>query len=118
MINMFKVKYVPKACCWVHDIGQAATILAVSDAQSSTINFYDGRGDGTPFMSTSTLHQAPVHLFAFNPKFNCVISADTSGMLEYWEPSEGFGLPEGLKWSLKSQTDLYSFKKVADPLAC
>lgn len=111
MINMFKVKYVPKACCWVHDIGQAATILVVSDEQSSTINFYDGRGDGTPFMSTSTLHQAPVHLFAFNSKFNCVISADTSGMLEYWEPSEGFGLPEGLKWSLKSQTDLYSFKK-------
>ncbi|KAI9606204.1 hypothetical protein H4Q26_004579 [Puccinia striiformis f. sp. tritici PST-130] len=111
MINMFKINFVPKACCWVHDLGQAATILAVSDAQSSTINFYDGRGDGTPFMSTSSLHQAPVHLLAFNPRFNCVISADTSGMLEYWEPTEGFNLPEGLKWSLKSQTDLYSFKK-------
>ncbi|POW08148.1 hypothetical protein PSTT_07754 [Puccinia striiformis] len=111
MINMFKINFVPKACCWVHDLGQAATILAVSDAQSSTINFYDGRGDGAPFMSTSSLHQAPVHLLAFNPRFNCVISADTSGMLEYWEPTEGFNLPEGLKWSLKSQTDLYSFKK-------
>ncbi|KAI9610791.1 hypothetical protein KEM48_004733 [Puccinia striiformis f. sp. tritici PST-130] len=66
--------------------------MIISDAQSSTINFYDGRGDGTPFMSTSSLHQAPVHLLA------------------------GFNLPEGLKWSLKSQTDLYSFKKVIGKL--
>ncbi|KAH9448113.1 hypothetical protein Pst134EB_022100 [Puccinia striiformis f. sp. tritici] len=29
MINMFKINFVPKACCWVHDLGQAATILAV-----------------------------------------------------------------------------------------
>ncbi|KAA1132545.1 hypothetical protein PGTUg99_015889 [Puccinia graminis f. sp. tritici] len=29
MINMFKINFVPQACCWLHDIGQAATILAV-----------------------------------------------------------------------------------------
>ncbi|MBW0486464.1 hypothetical protein O181_026179 [Austropuccinia psidii MF-1] len=111
MINMFKIPFVPQACCWVHPIGQAATILAVSDAQVSAIHFYDGKGNGIPVMSTSTLHHAPVHLLAFNSSFNCVVSADTSGMVEYWEPTESFSLPEGLKWSLKSQTDLYSFKK-------
>ncbi|EGF98802.1 uncharacterized protein MELLADRAFT_50886 [Melampsora larici-populina 98AG31] len=111
MINMMKVPFVPKACCWVHAIGQAATLLAVSDANTPTINIYDGRGTGQPVMSIGSLHHSPVHLMSFNTVFDCVISVDTSGMLEYWEPNESFSLPEGIKWSMKSQTDLYHFKK-------
>lgn len=33
-------------------------------------------------------------------------------MLEYWQPSEPFEPPSTVRWSLKSQTDLYEFKKV------
>ncbi|KAG0141161.1 hypothetical protein CROQUDRAFT_664216 [Cronartium quercuum f. sp. fusiforme G11] len=111
MINMLKLPYLPQACCWVHSIGQAATLLAISDSQTSVINVYDGRGSEKPVMSITSLHHSPVHLMSFNNAFNCVISVDTSGMLEYWEPVEGFNPPSGIKWSLKSETDLYYFKK-------
>ncbi|CAH7683899.1 hypothetical protein BY996DRAFT_4577369 [Phakopsora pachyrhizi] len=111
MINMLKISISPRSCCWVHSPGQAATLLAVSDSKTSTINFYDGRGSEKSIMSVSTLHQSPVHLLSFNPLYNCVISVDTSGMVEYWEPNEGFNLPNSLPWTLKSQTDLYHFKK-------
>jgi len=43
-----------------------------------------------------------------------VISADTNGFLEYWQPAEPFGLPKNVPgmWDFKSKTDLYEFKKV------
>jgi peptidylprolyl isomerase domain and WD repeat-containing protein 1 len=34
-------------------------------------------------------------------------------MVEYWQPSEPFDLPNvPTLWTLKSSTDLYEFKKV------
>jgi len=42
-----------------------------------------------------------------------VISVDTSGMLEYWEPEEPFDLPKNVNFEYKAETDLYDFKKVS-----
>jgi peptidylprolyl isomerase domain and WD repeat-containing protein 1 len=47
----------------------------------------------------------------YNPIYDCVVSVDTGGMIEYWEPSGGFQRPMDL-FELKSKTDLYDFKKV------
>jgi len=47
---------------------------------------------------------------AFNNEYDCVVSADESGMLEYWSPSENFEKP-GNVWSMKSSTNLFEFKK-------
>jgi peptidylprolyl isomerase domain and WD repeat-containing protein 1 len=43
-----------------------------------------------------------------------VISADESGMIEYWQPTEPFDLPKNVRglFTFKSSTDLYDFKKV------
>ena len=40
-----------------------------------------------------------------------VVSADTSGMLEYWVPEEPFDLPKTVSFKFKADTDLYEFKK-------
>ena len=42
------------------------------------------------------------------------MSADEEGFVEYWQPSEPWGLPAipGI-WQFKSQTDLFQFKKVS-----
>lgn len=42
-----------------------------------------------------------------------MISVDTSGMLEYWEPEEPFDLPKNVNFEYKAETDLYDFKKVS-----
>lgn len=51
----------------------------------------------------------------YSDRFDCVVSADEGGFVEYWRPSEQFELPTNVPglWSFKSQTDLYEFKKVS-----
>lgn len=79
MINMFKLGYTPRACCWVHKRGQVQGLLAMSvfrrialaycnlhvpssEAGSGKIHIYDGRGNETPLETVSKLHKSPVHL--------------------------------------------------------
>lgn len=126
MINILKLDFVPKTCAWVHQSGQAQTLLAVSDANSPAIHIFDGRAGSTPLFSLKTLHRAPVHLLAFNDRFNTVVSCDEGGFVEYWnveeeretevERSENGGV-EG-RWRFKSETDLYEFKKVCSRRVC
>ncbi|KAI9465600.1 hypothetical protein BJY52DRAFT_1245051 [Lactarius psammicola] len=120
MINMIKLGFTPKACCWVHRRGQAQGILAVSEQNSGTIRLYDGRGDGKPLETLEKLHRFPIHLMTYSDRFDCVISADEGGFVEYWTPSEQFELPTNVPglWSFKSQTDLYEFKKSASTPTC
>ncbi|KAN0123309.1 hypothetical protein V8E52_002641 [Russula decolorans] len=120
MINMIKLGFTPKSCCWVHRRGQAQSILAVSEQNSGTIRLYDGRGDGKPLETVEKLHRFPVHLMTYSDRFDCVVSADEGGFVEYWRPSEQFDLPTNVPglWSFKSQTDLYEFKKSKSTPTC
>ncbi|CCO29142.1 peptidylprolyl isomerase domain and WD repeat-containing protein 1 [Rhizoctonia solani AG-1 IB] len=117
MINMIKLDYAPKTACWVHKRGQAQGVISYatsSDEKSSTIRIYDGRGDGTPLQTISSLHRAPVHLMTYTDHFDTVVSADESGFVEYWQPREPYEPPKDVPgmWEFKSNTDLYEFKKV------
>jgi peptidylprolyl isomerase domain and WD repeat-containing protein 1 len=47
---------------------------------------------------------------AFNNAYDCVISADEAGMVEYWRPSDGFEKPDNV-FELKSSTNLFEFRK-------
>ncbi|CDS12023.1 hypothetical protein LRAMOSA04218 [Lichtheimia ramosa] len=111
MINMIKLDYKPKAVCWIHQRGQAQAFVAVSDADSPKINIYDGRADNKPLHTITDMHTQPVHLMAFNATFDCVVSVDMNGMVEYWQPEAPFELPRSLKFEMKSETDLYEFRK-------
>lgn len=76
---------------------------------------YDGRGEqsSAPLHTVSGLHRAVVHLIAFNDMFNCVVSCDQSGMVEYWSPrpERDFEKPDTV-FDYKSSTGLFAFKKV------
>lgn len=84
-----------------------------SEEGNSNIHLFDGKGDGKPIATVSSLHRAPVHLMAYNERYDVVVSADTSGMIEYWQPKEPFEKPDDVPglWEYKSSTDLYEFKK-------
>ncbi|KAG8931090.1 hypothetical protein FRC01_001850 [Tulasnella sp. 417] len=96
MINMLNFDYAPKACCWVHLPGEALSLLAVSETGSSTIRIYDGRGDGNPMYTIDKLHRAPVHIIQYSPQYDCVISADEAGFVEYWRPAEPWDPPKNI----------------------
>lgn len=101
----------PKTVCFVHGRGASFPLLAVSYEQSPNISIYDGRGENQQAIHTlAKLHRSPVSLMAYNPQYDCVVSVDEGGMIEYWQPSGSYEKPENV-FSMKSSTNLFEFKK-------
>ncbi|KAA3679279.1 peptidylprolyl isomerase domain and WD repeat-containing protein 1 [Paragonimus westermani] len=55
------------------------------------------------------LHNIPTaQYYEYNPIYDCVLSADSDGMLECWSGSvQNYSFPRGLGWEFKSDTDLF-----------
>lgn len=87
-------------------------MLAVTDESSNKILIYDGRGENSqPLHVLTNIHRKPVVAIAFNDAYDCVISADESGMIEYWRSGDSsFEKPDNV-FELKSSTNLFEFKK-------
>jgi peptidylprolyl isomerase domain and WD repeat-containing protein 1 len=108
LLSMISLEIATACICWVHNRG-SAPLLAV--AVGKEIRIYDGRGgDQTPLHILRRIHRAPVVAMAFNPRYDCVVSADESGMLEYWRPSGNFEKPDNV-FEMKSSTNLFDYKK-------
>ncbi|KAF7509710.1 hypothetical protein GJ744_007581 [Endocarpon pusillum] len=108
LLSMISLETAPSCICWVHNRG-SAPVLAV--AVGKEIWIYDGRGENQmPIHVLKNVHRSPVVAMAFNPTYDCVVSADDGGMLEYWTPSGTFEKPENV-FKMKSSTNLFDFKK-------
>ena len=112
LLSMYSLDFVPRCVCWVHQRGASLPLLTVTDESSSTIQVFDGRGENPkPLHTLKSIHRSPVVSLAFNNAFDCVISADESGMIEYWRAGDGsFEKPDNV-FELKSATNLFAFKK-------
>ena len=111
LLTMLSVEFTPKCVCWVHQRGASLPLLAVSDEVNHSIRIYDGRGDNLePIHTLNGLHRSVISLMEFNNAYNCVVSADESGMLEYWRPGGNYEKPDNV-FEYKSSTDLFEFKK-------
>jgi len=90
--------------------------LKSSDREKPVINVYDGKGDGSILYTIDNIHSQPVSIIEYNPVDDVVVSVDDGGMIEYWQPDpdENFAQPKppAIAWTYKSDTDLYTFKKV------
>ncbi|KAK4898806.1 Peptidyl-prolyl cis-trans isomerase cyp15 [Elasticomyces elasticus] len=111
LLAIMQPEVMPKAICFVHGHGSSYPILAVSSEDDGSIAIWDGRGeDLKPFHTITSLHRKPVHIMAYNDQFDCVVSADESGMIEYWRPSGDYAKPDNV-FDMKSTTSLFEFKK-------
>lgn len=111
LLSMIQLEYVPRCACWVHRKGTSLPLLAVSDNEKPLIHVYDGRGEKQePIHTLKGLHRGIVTLMAFNDKFDCVLSADDNGMIEYWRASGSYDKPDNV-FEFKSATNLFEFKK-------
>jgi peptidylprolyl isomerase domain and WD repeat-containing protein 1 len=108
LLSMLNLEAAASCICWVHRRG-SGPLLAV--AVGREILIYDGRGENpNPLNTMKSLHRTQVCAMAFNPAYDCVISADESGMVEYWRPSGTFEKPDNV-FAMKSSTNLFDFKK-------
>jgi peptidylprolyl isomerase domain and WD repeat-containing protein 1 len=111
LLAMLEPEVPPKCVCFVHGTGSSYPLLAVSNETDGRIMIFDGRGENqTPMHTITGLHRKPVHLMAYNNAYDCVISADENGMVEYWQPSGSYEKPDTV-FDMKSSTSLFEFKK-------
>ncbi|KAB5580536.1 hypothetical protein GE09DRAFT_442887 [Coniochaeta sp. 2T2.1] len=111
LLAMLQLEYVPRCVCWVHTKGASLPLLAVSEDEKPLIHVYDGRGEKLePLHTLKGLHRSVVDLMAFNDKFDCVVSSDDNGMIEYWRPGGNYEKPDNV-FQFKSSTNLFDFKK-------
>ncbi|KAI9890216.1 MAG: hypothetical protein M1814_004378 [Vezdaea aestivalis] len=109
LLSMLSLEYEPASICWVHRRGASLPLLAVGSNSDGSIVLFDGENE-TPIHTLKSLHRRPVTLLAFNDTYDCVVSADTSGMIEYWRPHGTYEKPLEV-FQLKSATSLFEFKK-------
>ena len=108
LLSILHLEQAASCVCWVYRRG-SSPLLAV--ATGRLIHIYDGRGEcQTPIHTLSSLHRAEVVAMAYNPAYDCVVSADASGMVEYWQPRNDYEKPDGV-FQMKSKTNLFDFKK-------
>ena len=111
LLTIINLDFTPRCLCWVHQKGGPSPLLAVSDEINHCISIYDvGMDTSKPVHTVSNLHRGVVCAMAFNNKYNCVVSADENGMVEYWTPGDSYEKPETV-FEYKSSTDLFDFKK-------
>ncbi|QUC17700.1 uncharacterized protein UV8b_01941 [Ustilaginoidea virens] len=118
LLSVLSLSHVPKSVCWVHQRGASIPLLALSEDSAPLIHIYDGRGEKElPIHTIKGLHRSPVHLMEFNDSYDCVVSIDESGMVEYWRPSGNYEKPDNV-FQYKSSTNLFDFKKAKSTPTC
>lgn len=111
LLAMLQPEVQPKCICYVHGTGSSFPVLAVSCETDGRVMLFDGRGEKQePVHTINGLHRKPVHTMAYNNTYDCVVSADESGMIEYWQPSGSYEKPDTV-FDMKSTTSLFEFKK-------
>lgn len=111
LLAMLQPEASPRCVCYVHGSRSSYPLLAVSNEDDGRIVIYDGRGESSaPLYTIQNLHKKPVQLMAYNNFYDCVVSADANGMIEYWRPSGSYEKPDNV-FGMKSSTSLFEFKK-------
>lgn len=111
LLAMLNPELAPRCVCYVHGRGASFPLLAVSNDANPVISIYDGRGENqTPIHKLEKLHRSPVSLMSYNNQYDCVVSVDEGGMIEYWSPRNNYEKPDNV-FAIKSSTNLFDFKK-------
>lgn len=122
MIGMIKVDFEPGCACWGFKGTKGKEYLVVSEKDGPGIHLYDVRDPTGASNEAGALsfHSSPVVCMAYNEAFDCVISTDAKGMIEYWSPStrELVKEEDGLAFGSKFKTDLYALMKAKTQAKC
>lgn len=111
MIGMIKVDFEPGCACWGFKNTSGNETLVISDKNSPNIYIFDAREGNNESKDVVQFHSSPVIGMGYNEPFDCIISTDKKGTIEYWSPTTKELLKEFLSFESKMETDLYSLTK-------
>lgn len=116
MIHMIRLDFNPSVLAWIQPSKSSKGLLAVGSQEDGSIHIF--KSDGLTPIASFKVHSAPVHLLAYNEKYQAVISGDLKGNLEYWS-AEDFKSPvKSVAFKYKLDTDLYAFIKAKTRPTC
>lgn len=111
MIGMVKVEFEPGCASWGFKNTSGKEYLVISDKNSHDIHIFDARDVNGESTFVVHFHSSPVVGMVYNEQFDCIISTDKKGTIEYWSPSTRALLKDSLSFESKMDTDLYSLTK-------
>ena len=105
----------PELCEWVHQPGDPISAVAVTFTNCKSIHIYDAKAENSmPIKILNKLHFKPIASMSYNATFGVTVSADKSGMLEYWMGAkDDFKVPDKrvVMFDSKLDTDLFDMAK-------
>lgn len=114
MLEFVVLPFTPSAACWISKRGAPFAQIAVANHEVDgcvTVLRVGKLGEDGAGMERRLSHIAPICFMKYNAKFDMVISGDTRGVLEYWRGEEDVDMMEGVRFRLKTETDLYAIAK-------
>mmetsp|Transcript_21447 Transcript_21447/g.27271 ORF Transcript_21447/g.27271 Transcript_21447/m.27271 type:complete len:607 (-) Transcript_21447:39-1859(-) len=109
MISMTDLPFEPSHVEFISKKGSIIPVLAITDNNTPNIATYHGK-EATQ-LEEFQIHRQPIEQLCFNERFNTVISIDTSGVIEYWDPETKKIPSNNVKFKFKSETHLYELAK-------
>lgn len=85
MIHFIKLSFQPYHCEFISKVKDPNLFIAVSEKDTGNIHILKAESKGEVY-KTVKIHQHPITSVKYNEDFDCVISTDNSGMIEYWNP--------------------------------
>ena len=127
MANMISVEYTPTCAVWIAGSGKPGIYsrVAVADADSGKIRLYEAEGRQEA-LAEVLLHSHPVRCMGTAAGLGVVVSADTRGLIEYWDvdtliapaacstsssTSTSASSSTTVSFRFKTETDLYELAK-------
>lgn len=104
MTHWISLDFSPSLVEFISRPGTGEILVAVADSASASVHVYDvQRGERVHSFAP---HAAPVLCMRLNAAFDCVVSTDATGGIEFWS-TLSFDQPTFLDFSFKAETDLY-----------
>ena len=118
MIAMIKLPFLPGCMSWGFKNSSGKEYLAISDKSSPSVYIVDVRESSSELEDPLMFHGSPVVAMAYNECYDCIISTDAKGVIEYWSPATKELMKDGLSFESKLATDLYSLTKAKTQARC
>jgi hypothetical protein len=116
MIDLSEINIIPKTAIWLINPNNSCLYdrVAIADITSSKILiFKSSDASSNPLQEINNLHSFPILCMSMHPINHTVISIDSKGIIEYWNPLT-FSLPSStsvIEFQYKTETDLFDLAK-------
>ena len=111
LMHLIKLKFAPDLCEYIHKSSSFSSILAISQHNQPIIHLIKSETpEGQVLKTIKDMHFGVISSIKFVGELGVVISTDTKGMVEVWDP-ETLEIGVGLGYELVSETDFMQLAK-------